>query len=118
MFVDFAVISGWCRAPIEGPTLACPGTYLAMTIHVPDQGQAKQRRILAVIPAARTNRFLGVARPGKQFCDHAFIDPVTLDEHEPADRLAGLPVELLPEAAHRWFCRGGTWGDPQHYESC
>src|SRR5262249_17675285 len=30
--VEFAVVSGWCRAPIEGPTFECPGRYLATTI--------------------------------------------------------------------------------------
>jgi hypothetical protein len=60
----------------------------------------------------------GIAWPREQFCDHAFVEPVALDEQERADRLAGLPVDLLPEAADRRFHRGGIRGAVQRQQSC
>src|SRR5262249_60207904 len=68
----------------------------AVALHVSNQWQPEQRLILAVVPAPRTGRIFGILRAKKQLGDHALVEPAALDEQEPADRIAGLLVQLLP----------------------
>ena len=75
----------------------------AVPPHVSDDRQPKQRGILTVVPATRTDRVArAVARSLKQLCSDAFVDAATIDEQEPYDRLTARLVDLLPQTG----CRG------------
>src|SRR5208282_5137454 len=86
----------------------------AIPLHVLDDGQSQQRRILALVPAGRTDRRRRtVTRSRKQLRSNALVGSAILDEQEPYDRLAGFRIDLLPQAGHRWLRRrrsGGSQG--------
>ena len=85
----------------------------AQPLHAPDQGQAEERCVPAIIRTSGTDRVGLVAGSGKQLGNSALIGSVALHKEKPPDRASGL-VLLLPKPGSRGL-RGASRGSGRYH---
>jgi hypothetical protein len=75
--------------------------FQTVALHITDEGQSEQRRVLAVVGAFAADLVRNFTRPWKCLGDRALEDSVVIDDEEPHHHLAVL--DLLPEPSGSSF---------------